>query len=98
MVSAMASVRRAGDREEGGQRARLQRTVSKQIDRRECRARKGRAKLALRAGQVKPGRDGPFFEVNLFIRKRMQVAHQALQALLDDMGVDLCRRDIGVAE
>ena len=28
----------------------------------------------------------------------MQVAHQALQPLLDHMGIDLRRRDVGVAE
>src|SRR5215831_11176277 len=32
------------------------------------------------------------------LRQRMQVAHQALQPLLDHMGVDLGRGDIGVAE
>ena len=34
----------------------------------------------------------------LFLRQRMQVAHQALQPLLDHMGVDLRGRDVGVAE
>ena len=33
-----------------------------------------------------------------YIRQRMQVAHQALQPLLQHMGVDLRRRDVGMAE
>ena len=33
-----------------------------------------------------------------FVRQRMQIAHQALQSLLDDMGIDLCRGDVGVAK
>ena len=35
---------------------------------------------------------------SLFLRQRMQVAHQALQPLLDHMGVDLRGRDVGMAE
>src|SRR3974390_1048495 len=34
----------------------------------------------------------------LFLRQRMQVAHQTFQALLDYVGIDLRGRDIGVAE
>ena len=34
----------------------------------------------------------------LFIPKRVQVPHQAFQPLLDDMGVDLRGRNIGMAE
>jgi len=34
----------------------------------------------------------------LLLRQRMQVANQALQPLLDHMGIDLRGRDIGVAE
>ena len=33
-----------------------------------------------------------------FLRQRMQVAHQAFQALLDHMGIDLGGRDVGMAE
>ena len=36
--------------------------------------------------------------MKLLLRQRMQVAHQALQALLDHMGIDLRGRNIGVAE
>ena len=36
--------------------------------------------------------------VPLVLGQRVQVAHQALQPLFDDMGVDLRGRDVGVAE
>src|SRR5579872_418282 len=35
---------------------------------------------------------------SLLLRQRMQIAHQTFQPLLDDMGVDLRRRNIGMAE
>src|SRR6516165_440522 len=38
------------------------------------------------------------YQGGLFLRERMQVAHQALQALLHHMRVDLRGRDVGVAE
>jgi hypothetical protein len=34
----------------------------------------------------------------LLLSQRMQIAHQALQTFLDDVGVDLGRRYVGVAE
>src|SRR5215471_4116535 len=33
-----------------------------------------------------------------FVRQRMQVAHEALEALVEHMGVDLCRGDVGMAQ
>src|SRR6185295_10110615 len=35
---------------------------------------------------------------SLFLRQRVQVAHQAFQPLLDHMGIDLGGRDVGMAE
>ena len=32
------------------------------------------------------------------VSQGVQVAHQALQSFLDDMGVNLCRGDVGMAE
>ena len=33
-----------------------------------------------------------------FVRERVQVAHQAFEALLENMGIDLCRRNVGMAQ
>ena len=37
-------------------------------------------------------------EASLLLRQWMQVAHQALEPLLDHMGVDLRGRDVGMAQ
>src|SRR5262245_19112277 len=63
------------------------------IEQRRFAARRGIGNSFIRGGQAKSCR-----AALSFLTQRVQIAHQALEALLKHMGVNLCRGDVGVAE
>src|SRR5262249_11639672 len=63
------------------------------IEQRRFAATRGIGNSIIRGGQAKSCRTALSF-----LPQRVEGAHQALEALLEHMGIELCRGDVGVAE